>query len=555
MLIPSVTCGSGVVLPQPPGQQSGAQPVLRAQRHGAGAVGALPRGLRAAVRAERVGALVGVPARVFRAHAHALFAGTSFDHGLSAARDACRNATRFPLAQAAPCPCDRYTLALEGDWSECVLERPLAAVTANGRPAPGACGAGTRTRRAACRDKSGALVEPSLCGVPAGLQEEPCLVPCPADCLLSEWTPWGAWVAAGWGDCQLIGTDRARGCGTGDQYRRVRCMRFRPHALPEEVADPYCDPVTQPADVNACHVACPGDCVLSPWSDWSECPKPCEPSRERQRTRSVLRGPASDGEGCPPLIEVQGCRINSTCFTYAWRATAYSSCLPLGGSPCGEGVQARAPALPWSVPQPVPGGGPAHADGEVVLRGLPRGLRGVLLDAVERVAVPLRGCGRAAAAAPPRADGQQPARPAVPAAAAADAALPRAPLLHLGRRPMGRLRPTRLCLLRLLKQVDYLRSLPAPQGAWCGHGTVRREVRCLRDGVTPVEPRLCRREQRRRGAQLALIDDGGGGGDDPAALTPVAPVPRPEELRAQDSCYVPCRGDCHVSEWSRWSHC
>lgn len=31
----------------------------------------------------------------------------------------------------------------------------------------------------------------SLCGGISGLQEEPCLVPCPLDCQLSEWTAWG----------------------------------------------------------------------------------------------------------------------------------------------------------------------------------------------------------------------------------------------------------------------------------------------------------------------------------------------------------------------------
>jgi len=45
--------------------------------------------------------------------------------------------------------------------------------------------------------------------------------------------------------------------------------------VPVEVADVYCDPVVQPPDLNACHVACPGTCVLGPWSDWSDCPQVC----------------------------------------------------------------------------------------------------------------------------------------------------------------------------------------------------------------------------------------------------------------------------------------
>nr|CAD7426298.1 unnamed protein product [Timema monikensis] len=211
-------------------------------------------------------------------------------------------------------------------------------------------------------------------------------MPCPTDCLLSEWTSWGdcsticgpgvhnrtrkvlrpsmnagrpcedmvqykvcnkpcdtfQWFTGGWSECQLIGADQERGCGTGDQYRHVRCMQLQPDELPTEVSDMFCDPIIQPADVNACHVACPGDCVLGPWSDWSECYKPCESDRERQRTRSILRAPQSNAATCPQLIEVQPCRLNVTCFTYSWRWTDYSSCLPLGGSPCGEGVQSRA---------------------------------------------------------------------------------------------------------------------------------------------------------------------------------------------------------------------
>nr|CAD7411229.1 unnamed protein product [Timema poppensis] len=57
---------------------------------------------------------------------------------------------------------------------------------------------------------------------------------------------------------------------------------------------------------------------------------------------------------------------------------------------------------------------------------------------------------------------------------------------------------------------------------WCGHGTVHRNITCLR-GSLPVESRLC-------GATTL-------------------------DLKTEDSCYVPCRGDCQVSEWSHWSHC
>lgn len=49
-----------------------------------------------------------------------------------------------------------------------------------------------------------------------------------------------------------------------------RCTDVRTGA---EVNDAYCDWTEQPADFSACHTACPGDCVLGPWSEWSPCSK------------------------------------------------------------------------------------------------------------------------------------------------------------------------------------------------------------------------------------------------------------------------------------------
>lgn len=39
------------------------------------------------------------------------------------------------------------------------------------------------------------------------------------------------------------------------------------------MSEEYCDWTVRPDGVNLCTIACPGDCVLSGWSDWSLCPK------------------------------------------------------------------------------------------------------------------------------------------------------------------------------------------------------------------------------------------------------------------------------------------
>lgn len=135
-----------------------------------------------------------------------------------------------------------------------------------------------------------------------------------------------------------------------------------------QVPKSYCDWITEPANFSTCHIACPGDCVLSEWSDWSSCskvstyfhysyfhslkldatnkwnssPKECAKGEQQQRTRSLLRNKSPEGAKCPHSIETRDCVLNETCFTYKWAFTPFSSCLPLGGSHCGEGITTKA---------------------------------------------------------------------------------------------------------------------------------------------------------------------------------------------------------------------
>lgn len=37
------------------------------------------------------------------------------------------------------------------------------------------------------------------------------------------------------------------------------------------VDDPICDVANKPPDQQKCHIACPGDCVVSPWTPWTPC--------------------------------------------------------------------------------------------------------------------------------------------------------------------------------------------------------------------------------------------------------------------------------------------
>ena len=60
---------------------------------------------------------------------------------------------------------------------------------------------------------------------------------------------------------------------------------------------------------------------------------------ERKRERSIIRNPIYNSTPCPALEEVQPC--SDSCRPHNWQVSEWSSCLPLGGSNCGEGVRNR----------------------------------------------------------------------------------------------------------------------------------------------------------------------------------------------------------------------
>lgn len=72
----------------------------------------------------------------------------------------CNNTDLFPLVETESCPCREYDFKILSNWSDCILETDITAMSANGRPAAGMCGTGTRYRRVGCFNKEDTLVEP-----------------------------------------------------------------------------------------------------------------------------------------------------------------------------------------------------------------------------------------------------------------------------------------------------------------------------------------------------------------------------------------------------------
>ncbi|XP_071440668.1 thrombospondin type-1 domain-containing protein 7B-like, partial [Hetaerina americana] len=554
--------------------------------------------------------------------------------GHSALREECHDIKLFPLAEKKQCPCDLFAWVPDGPWSSCILnekndrKEESLGPRANGRsPAAGLCGAGRRYRRRECRDKDGNLVEPSWCLEGSGMEEEPCLVPCPADCHLGPWSSWGScstlcgpgmqnrtreiirpemnggrpcgptlewkvcdkpcsqfhWVVGGWNDCQLIPSDRVRGCGTGDQFREVRCLRIIPHRPPLEVGDEMCDPIIQPADVNACHVACPGQCVVSPWSDWSDCPKPCDPHKERQRTRSILRAPVDSASislshlgshmsavhTCPPLIQVETCVEGVSCFSHGWVATPWGSCLPLGGSPCGEGVQSRAVVCRRGGKE----NGRAVDDKFCELEGVrpSPSEKWCYVDCPVDCEVTAWGLWDTSECQCGSPGGK----------------MTRQRYIQTNPSEMGRPCPTELVQKRPCPAVPcyYWERGEWSQcnlhGASCGHGTISRNITCRREGTSKSYNSISVSLEPDANSRSIVEDSYCLPQSLPTTAATLSTLPRTLavslDLIKEDSCYVPCHRrshgkggiggigessndgteveDCEVSEWGRWSHC
>jgi len=177
---------------------------------------------------------------------------------------ACPGLLRQEACNTAACPVD-CVVAPFGMWSKCTT----------------ACGGGSskRTRTVVAEAQFGGRKCPHL-----AMTKQCNNHACPKPCQVAAWSKWS--------------TKCSRSCGSGVIFRKRQVQ------VPPELGGKPC-----PALVDYLHCntkACPEDCEVGKWGDFSPCTKSCA-GGHTTRTRKLLRAPQLNGDACPSLIEVRDC--------------------------------------------------------------------------------------------------------------------------------------------------------------------------------------------------------------------------------------------------------
>nr|XP_043874554.1 thrombospondin type-1 domain-containing protein 7B isoform X2 [Solea senegalensis] len=492
--------------------------------------------------------------------------------GRSKKKEHCLNEELYPLEETEACPCDEFLSQPYGNWSACVLPDPSVSGFMQGwmsQREVKECGQGLRYRAVACISQQGHLVDPTLC-TDSGYMVEICHIPCPLDCKLSDWSPWSAcsascnsglkirskwlrekafnggrpcpkldlknqaqvhqalpchskcsqfeWRTEPWSICTINTLDDLPACGEGVQSRKIRCVKKGVSGEAISVEEGLCDQEEMPHRAQVCFLACPSDCVVTPWGPWSNCSLPCDQGTVRNRSRDALRLPASDSSACPELVQSEPCILNSTCFTYQYQVSEWSTCQLSENTICGQGTRLRLLDC-------------VRSDGKIVeLQKCEQfGLINkwslseqcvvdcpvsCILSDWSPWAECSHTCGSQAFSVRVRRILQEAHEEGRPC-----------PNQLTQTKPC----PVRPCYMWLLSDWSHC----TVEGAECGEGLRRRNLSCVVHwGDWPESPpqrvddELCGDKQRQHIQQ-----------------------------QMQQHCFVPCPGDCHLTEWSTWSSC
>ncbi|XP_033098167.1 thrombospondin type-1 domain-containing protein 7B-like [Anneissia japonica] len=481
----------------------------------------------------------------------------------------CKDSTLYPTIETRSCKCDTYTSASVGNWSQCLLGLDSAGQVMESQNMCKDDGTirGLKYRAVICQNEEGQAVAVSRCDLTEEYETMNCSLPCPVNCQLSQWTPWTScsktvgsgiktrtrsvikpdmnggrqcpphknnivteevvcytspdqffWKAGLWEDCSLQRFEENGNCGSGIQYRSVRCYsKATPVADEVPAYDTMCSSTNQPSTNRPCRIACSDELIVGEWSEWTECPLICTPGSRRQRERAVLRYPSS-GSSLSDTTEFEACECNR----YSWKLSYWGACELHSHAICGAGKQARSldcinqmgVPVAWSVCQKynLPQESVLVQDclvlcpidckmsqwSEWTSCSQTCGLGGIMSRSRQMLQTP----NDAGEACPPERFQQKPC--------------PADPCYNL--------------------VVDEWGTCKAEDG-YCGQGTRRREVRCIQEhNGAVVDDNKCVNKLYFKN-NINITRDGF------------------EQFQREQDCTVPCPGECQLTEWSDWSPC
>jgi hypothetical protein len=173
------------------------------------------------------------------------------------------------------------------------------------------CGGGTqeRTRTVITAQKGTGIACPELKDTRACNTDV-----CPVDCKVSDWSNWSNCSVNCGGGTQ----ERTRTVITAQKGTGISCPELR--------------------DTRVCNTdVCPVDCVVSDWSNWSNCSVSCGGGTQ-ERTRSIITMPKGNGIACPILKDTRACNTDVcpvNCVVGEW--SNWGTCT----KSCGGGLQER----------------------------------------------------------------------------------------------------------------------------------------------------------------------------------------------------------------------
>ncbi|CAD5120042.1 DgyrCDS8623 [Dimorphilus gyrociliatus] len=251
------------------------------------------------------------------------------------------------LTEEQECACRDYKWKL-GEWTDCIL---------NGST----CGVGQRLRPLNCvRLHDSMIVSHTYCEKKHLTNKETCRVECDRDCQLSPWSSWSScsktcgpkmikvrtrrilqqpvnygrpcpkesdleqksyckiipcykfsWSTSDWSECSA-GYGQ---CGQGTRHRTVYCERSDGRRIEEGCK------LQKPKTEESCYIPCPGDCIITEWSEWGPCFLDCKTSKGiSYKSRSVVRR-ATNGARCSEEgLKERECKQPS-CPIFKWMTT------------------------------------------------------------------------------------------------------------------------------------------------------------------------------------------------------------------------------------------